>query len=282
MLVLFVTMYSGAMDTHSIVVLNGSSCAGKSSIAYHLQQKMGTGWIVIGYDDFRRNFFTQHHKTLQLLPDDYEYTEVPMFFDDVKKYLSLLNEQEKLAKEELVCDFYKKANSEFYKHISEMSQTQSVIVDTIILSQQQKNMMEKQLNSNMTTVFVHVPLANIIDRIAKRNASSANEARYANRVLSIYPDFYMLNKDEKGYFEGHISKQEIESAVEGSLILPSSLNFPTGKALSKKIVEKFGLQDSIDQQAAKLIPRLSYDYIVDTSVATSEQCALLLHNQLKN
>ena len=271
-----------AMDKHSIVVLNGSSCAGKSSIASYLREKMESNFIVISYDEFRKDFFTQHHKTLQLLPDDYNYTEVTVFFDDVKKHLSLLNEQEKPAKEVEVGSFYRTANMEFYKHIQRSAQTRPVIVDTIILSEQQKDMMKKQLDQNVIMVFVHVPFAAIAERIIKRNVVSKGQARYANRVLSIYPDFYSVNKGENENFKGHISRQEIETAVEQSLSLPHSTEFPTGRILAEKIIEKFGLQDSINQQTMQLIPRLSHDYIVDTTVETPEQCALRLCHELKN
>lgn len=278
--VLSITISIIAMEQHPIIVLNGSSCAGKSSIADHLQQQLDLNAMVVSYDKFRGIFFAEHHKALQLLPDDYHYTEVTVFFDDIKKHLSLLNDQEKISKEAEVSNFYKKANMEFYKHINQCAQAGPVIVDTIILSQQQKDMMEKQLNHNVIMVFVHVPFAAITERIKRRNAVSRSEARYANRVLSVYPHFYRLHKDEKNGFNGHISKKEIEATVEQSLSLPYSTEFPVGNILAEKITSAFGLDNNDDQKSAQLVPRLLYNHIIDTSIATSQECALELYNKL--
>jgi uridine kinase len=278
---LTITAHTFAMDIHHpIILLNGSSCAGKSNIAQSLQKKLGPNSMVISYDNFRKNFFLQHYQTLQLLPTNYNYTEVTVFFDDIQTHLSELNEQEKKIKTEEVNNFYKKTNTEFFTHIHQASHAQPIIVDTIIVLQQQKTMIEKQLKNQLITVFVHAPMSSIIERIKKRNALGAAEARYANRVLSIYPNFYKLNNHENFHFDGHISLQEIESAAEQSSSLPHSPQFLMGNNLSKTIIESFKLQNTDPLEKIKIIPRLSHDYIIDTSTATPEQCALTLHNQL--
>lgn len=267
------------MEPYPIIVLNGSSCAGKSSIAYELQKKLNNKCAVVSYDDFRRDFFTQHYKSLGLLPDDYVYTQATAFFDDIKKRLSALIESDRKTKELEVRTFCQQANDAFYNHIHVLSCSKEVIVDTIFLSEQQKMVIAKKLGNTMKTVFIHVPFSAIVDRIKKRNAISAEQSRYANRVLSIYPEFYMIH--EQGNL--HISMEEIKSTIQHIEFLPSSVEFPTGNLLIEKTAEAFGIQHTKQQEKIRLVPRLSHDLIVDTSTQTPEQCALfLLNNVMKS
>jgi hypothetical protein len=142
-------------------------------------------------------------------------------------------------------------------------------------------MIAKQLGHTMKTVFIHVPFGAIIDRIKKRNAVGMEQARYANRVLSIYPEFYAVNAANDLDFPGDISMQKIKSTVGLAELLPSSTEFPTGNLLVAKIVEAFKLQGSEEQKTMKLMPRMSHDFIVNTSLANPEQCASILFSCFK-
>src|SRR5438477_2249725 len=69
------TIYIHTMESKPLaIVINGSSCAGKTTLAKVLLSHF-SGYLYESLDNFRANFFSSKAKELGFVSDDFQFTE---------------------------------------------------------------------------------------------------------------------------------------------------------------------------------------------------------------
>lgn len=257
-----------------IIILNGSSTAGKSSIARELQHIL-PDYCAVSYDTFREILWLSIAKELGLISHDYVFKNVTLLFQDVKHSLAQLVEEERKIKSQAWNPFAPIIDEKFYEHIAGLVlEGKKVIVDTIILAKKQVACIKKLPQNELCVLFVHVPLEVIIERISRRNGTGKlDEFRPINKVLFHYPLYYRATVSPNNVFGIETSSSLIEDIVSKASCLDCQWSvFPTGPQLAERMIKALGIQHSTEKIA--LMPRLTHDYFVDTGKLSSEEAAL--------
>ena len=259
-----------------IIILNGSSNAGKSSLAKSLQGLL-KNYLVVSYDSFREFYLIPKAKELELIPSDYIFKTIPIFFDDIKNFLEENDASTKAGKTTLWNSIIDSFDEKFYEHIATLAlEEKKIIVDAIIFKKEQIKYIKRLPQDKLSVVFVHIPLEHMIARINKRNSSgNIKEFRYINRILFYYPFYYRIKPKNSGDFTIETTVSAIHETVSCAACLPClSPRFKNGSPLSEHILKAWELRDRSPQEKIFLVPRLTYDCCVDTEKYSPEDAAL--------
>jgi adenylate kinase family enzyme len=263
------------------IVLFGSSCAGKSTLAKALKAKLGESTLIEHYDTFRRDFLLSEGKRLGLLPDFYDAPTGMQILKDLYAAVSdsTLSADDQSAKRAELAACEQNLESLFYKHIARLSAEQTVILDAFVIKDHQLEALQKHLSEDCLKVFVHIPLNRIPERVASRNATrSAAETRGINRVLCFYPLHYQAIPCDSASPEA-ISVTLIQEIVENSKSLFQEDKIPTRDELVGSMTRKFCIDEATTY--VKLVPRWPHDLIVNTGDFTPDRCAQIIIEHLR-
>jgi uridine kinase len=266
-LLLFITYYSFNFS-HQLIILTGSSCSGKSSIAHHLLHYYPDGCIE-KLDDFRKDFLQPYIK--DLIYAEYNYTTFTVFFEDFKKNLQSLSEQNKSARLKQFNQLSADMDEKFYDYIKLKSEKHTIIVDTILFADTNKYI-KKFPSEKLSVIFVHVPFKDIINRVKSRS-SSASESRYINRILYFYPSFYTIISNNGQEVLDTVTIDQIEQCCIQSASLLNSKLFPAKLKLAQEIVKKFKIKMLDKQLTYGFVPTLQYDLTINSAGQTPQKSA---------
>ncbi len=277
-LFIFFKICSNPSNLPSVIILNGSPSAGKSSIAKQLQI-LYPNFSIVSYDLERVSSFVSKAKSLKLIPENYVCTNLLVFFEDIRKSLKNISDKKTIKEWRTFIDSF---DDEFYENINQLAlKGKKIIVDTIIFDDKQIKSVKKIEPKNLFTVFIHASLEKIIERINKRNSyNDSQEMRFANRILFFYPNYYKakLEADELT-FKDCISLNRLENIILNNNSLTETA-FPTGNKLLEHFIKSLEINDVIKNNNVFLVPKYEYDFVVDTSDISIEEVSLAIRKAL--
>jgi chloramphenicol 3-O-phosphotransferase len=238
----------------TVVVLNGTTRAGKTSIVKHLATGLGPSYQLVAIDDF--------------------HTQV---FQDKKKLK--FSEDEFLAR-------IAQANKAMYDRARVLAlEGKNVIVDTILSGHEGETEVRRTLEElrglNVFMVLAYCPLPALAEQIKKCNAAAQlnnNLCNIRSRSIALrLDDIYRVRKSHDDVVLGVLSPKDVEVAYDAAQRewYEDAAAFAQVKS---NLLSRFGL-NRLD--IVEVVPHLNYDCIVDTSQHSSEQCSNQICEMLK-
>jgi chloramphenicol 3-O-phosphotransferase len=227
-----------------IVLFNGTSSAGKTSIVKELQKIHGDSCLVISSDDFIDTYLDEHPA-----PDD----TVP---------------------QEECLEFYIKLYDSFYQHAKDRAHSgRNVFVDTIRFDDDHERYSAILDGSKLIKVLVYCPLSMIFKRVAQRNSSGGpKEQRQAFYAFDQFLYSYKLQKFEHEKVIDRIKSSDLLDALKRAR-LDAGEDTLNNKLVYDKLVEKFKLTTLNE---VILVPEFQYDIIINSNNHTPQEIAELI------
>lgn len=237
-----------------VIVFDGASSAGKSSVIRQLMPMLDSSYQYIAVDDFVTQVFIEQQKLK--LPE--------------KEFLDRVNQQSDLM----------------YKKIKTLVAVgKNVILDTVLSGLEGEKSVREQLEKlkglPVTMVLVHCPLPVLVERIKQRNEKAAREnkpqdERSIGTALNQFGHIYRPKASDTEASLGTVLCKDVEYACEVA-------KKEWGKSVEQFeqfktwLLSQLGLKD---KETVTLTTRLKYDCIVDTSKKSPEACAQLIERSI--
>lgn len=250
-LILWVSQIS--FGTGSVIVLHGTSSAGKSSIALQLKQLLPGEWSIVAIDDFLGPVLVEKATACGFLVEGMsELACKKVIADHIPELLASFDET-----------IWNRIKFDTYTFVKQQAYAErNVILDTVL----EKN--EFDASAGFMTILHDVPLFlslvycspfYLVQHTDTRNCcGDFTQARDLSRVLQMFCDLYVLTD---------VQEDAIDTLTE--------LDF-----IDQRIVELFR-----NDSHGMIIPAYGmYDCIVNTGIASSKKCAEIISLQflLKN
>lgn len=267
-------LYGGVCNTTgSIVLLLGTSSAGKTSIALELEKNLTQDdFTYIGVDTFHWKLMIQDMKNKRLdacfMSDD----EVQHLIMTTKEGYDVWMEHESRGWQD-----GRKLCSESVRELALAGQ--NVIVDTVLGAYDAHYVFEQLYGLSVIIVWVYCDLENLIQHVQMRNNNChISEKRDILQVLKDFLGMYSLS--EEGFCD-FLDRDSISSAL-CSMNNLSNLSFVQLKqqeieGLIFAYNEKFFKSQD---KKARILPKYSYDLLVNTSKESSIDIALKIKESI--
>ena len=229
----------------TIILFNGTSSAGKSSLAEAMVQESKTQYEVISFDDFRYSYEEKHQTTRWGYK---EYNEVMVAL---------------------------------YRHAkAEAEAGKNVIIDTVEFDRGYDTYCEILECPRVIKVIVYCPLEHLLKRIDKRN----NEGVPSNRrpVLLSFDQFVQMYKPQTSPQElvvARTSTSVLRAALAEAGQKAGNTRRNQYQALYKEYVKVFGIDK--DQELV-LVPKGKYDVVVNTKWDSKKKNIRILEDYMKS
>jgi len=240
-------MSGNKSHTGQVIVFDGASSAGKSSIIKNLMPMLDSTYEYIAVDDFVSAVFLEQQKLN--LPE--------------KEFLNRVNQQTDIM----------------YDKIKLLiSHGKNVILDTVLSGLEGEKSIKEQLDKlkifSTIKILVHCPLPVLPDRIKQRNErarieNKLEDERSIGTAINQFGHIYKKITNAKEPSLCTISRKDIELACE-TCKREFAKNLSRFDQCKEWLFSGLGTQD---ENEVMLTTRLKYDCVVDTSKNTPEECA---------
>lgn len=249
-----------------IILLNGTSSAGKSSIARYLQALLDTSSSIMNIDDYMRNELTTKATELDIALSSGKWRT---WWEDLQLILKQLPPKEKEA-------YFNSCLIRFYEHIKQqVTEGKTVIVDMVL--EDTDDFLEILGHLPRITVLIYAPLTTILKHVTSRNES--NRA-YEQRALAIaLHHFSVLYRPKQSDTDSVVDTIHIEDVKNCGELLRQEGYW------AKEKINTF-VNDFINQffnnnkEAVSITPVLNYDMVINTGHHSSQACAREIAKQL--
>lgn len=237
----------------SIIILDGVSSSGKTSLANHLIQLLGNSYQKIALDDYVADIFLQK-KELNL---------------PHKKFIEIIRNRR---------------NNMYHDIMRMVNKGKHVLLDTVLSGLEGKKdvkiAFEMLQEVSIVMILVYCPLVLVSERIEERNERSffedkPKEMRSIAATLQ-FCNVYKVVESDEDYCIGTLSKCDVESAYIFPDFVPKQ-DMQVFDMVKKRLIFAF---DLCNKDFVRIAPRLQYDYIIDTSKYTPEACAEKIYDTL--
>lgn len=283
-----------------IILINGTSSAGKSSVSKELLKELGSDWQIVDADYLsgtpelemrmkriaieliKKNFAEQLTAETEdrIIREDYSLAEENNFWLPREQYSTLEN----YFDEQLLVQTYKYAN--------ELSRTGKNIIIPTVFSADEK--MEREINefqgqNNILLILVYCPFEILSERINARNELAKRPDATAEQRSDKRPIFGVLNQFSKFYpfrFSTNTNMPVLEELTSDQVIRawkPTDKDYELWGEEAKERIEaqrKIFYEEMLDNlglrrgKAVTLVrPPYYYDVIVNNGNNTAQQCA---------
>lgn len=226
-----------------IVLFNGTSSAGKSSLAEVAVQDSKTKFEVVSFDDFHRSYREKHGVT-RLNREQWEDFRISL-----------------------------------YRHAKAQSESgRNIIIDTVEFDVAYDRYCEILNCSNVVKAIVYCPLDQILKRIDRRN--SADDPAGRRPVLLSFQQFLQMYKPQTSAEELVVEKTST-SRIRTALVEAGKKagNPKQYEALYKEYVKAFGIDKD---QEITIVPKGKYDLVFDTRANTKKENVRILEDYMSN
>ena len=224
-------------------MFNGTSSAGKSSLAEVVVQDSKTKFEVVSFDDFRRSY------------------------------------REKLGITGFNRDQYEDFRVALYRHAKAQSETgRNIIIDTVEFDLAYERYCEILDCPRVIKAIVYCPLEHILKRIDRRN--SADDPAGRRPVLLAFQQFVQMYKLQTSAEELVVEKTST-SRIRAALI-EAGKRAGTPKqyeALYNEYVRAFGIDQ--DREVV-VVTKRKYDLVLDTKARTKKENVRILEDYMRN
>lgn len=227
----------------NIVLLNGTSSAGKSSLAEVMVKESKTKYEVISFDEFRRSYEANHRLTRW----------------GFKEYNGVM--------------------VSLYRHVKEQSEAgKNVIVDTVEFDRYYDKYCDILNCSNVIKAIVYCPPQDILKRIDRRNNSGIPFNR--RPVLLAFQQFLEMYKPQSSPDELVVERTSTTVLRAALAEAGKKANSPAKyQALYKDYVNVFGIDQD---QKIIILPKGKYDLVINTRANTKKENLRLPEDYVKN
>lgn len=238
----------------TVVLLNGTSSAGKTSIMYELQKIYGDAYQIVLLDDFIRLYVLEHPEAI----------DSSIAKDALQKHWDALF-------------------TLFYQHINTLIVSgKNVFVDTLEYQDEYELHTLLLAQTRIITILVYCPPHVIVEHVEKRNQSGdEREQRAIGQAFRQFAEFYRVKESAEDVVIDRINTVLIKNALDKAKeeIDLDVQHAPSDVALEKAMkndqfylhfVQRFTLDE---QQEIALVPTCSWDLIVNASVDTPWEIA---------
>ena len=237
-----------------VIVLNGVSRSGKTSLANCLVKLLGPSWEKVERDDF----------------------VAQIFMDKMNG---------KISQDQFLCRMRKQTDA-IYKKIKDLVHSgKHVILDTVLSGPEGKKTIkqafEKLQDFDVCLVLVYCPLHVIIQRLKEMNKKAylQDDIRELRPVFATlqFLSLYRPKKYDTEISLGSLSCKDIEIGFR-----ESKKECEDVIARLKKVKSHFFSQFCFDKNnTLKIVPRLAYDLIIDTSKHDKQTCAQMVYDFIR-
>jgi chloramphenicol 3-O-phosphotransferase len=233
----------------TLLLFDGTSCAGKTSICKNMKDSNTTPFHYIALDDFITDIFEEQ----KLRPRP------------LQEFITICNKQTELM----------------YLHIDAMiSHGHNILCDTTLTCLENAastNRWFKIINNiNNKLILVYCPFDILVKRLQHRNHHARIEhqlhnSRIASIVVRQFTAMFKARSYKHGLIIDELSRNQIENAFE--LVRDDFANADQFASIRTEIMHKLGL---FDHKKIFISPRIFYDYIINTHLYPVEQCIQLI------
>ena len=250
----FVYKHFSKKSQGHVIVLDGTSTAGKSSIIKYLLPMLGNSYEKVAIDDFVTPVFLEQEKQQR----------------SEKEFLQRIHE----------------VSDGMYNKIRKLVNSgKNILVDTVISGlegeKDRKNFFEKLNGLNVFLILVYCPLNVLAERINKRNEKALKENKpedtRSRSVALVFDDIYKAQESNDEVTLGKLSRKDIDVAYSN----PQKKLGETAEAfkqIKQNLISHFKLKD---KGTVNITSQLVYDCIVNTSKNNPKECAEQIKNCLK-
>ena len=226
-----------------IILFNGTSSAGKSSLAEVMVQGSNTKYEVVSFDDFNRTY------------------------------------REKLGTGQSNREQYGDMRQALYRHAKAQAEDgRNIIIDTVEFDQGYDKYCEILGCSNVIKAVVYCPLDDILKRVDRRNSAEGTNGR--RPVLLAFNQFLQMYKLQSSTNELIVERthtRRLRTALEEAARRVG--NTRQYEALYATYVRAFRIDK--DQEIV-VVPKGRYDLVLDTRANTKKENVRLLEDYIKS
>lgn len=276
-IILFVGLffYQIVLCSGSIILLNGVSSAGKSSISKCLHEMIDNS-VIVGLDDLFWSHMIRTAESMGLaLPEmsyEQKYCIAKKHKPEVVK--KLRNNREQTTKQELFCNARTLA-----------LQGKIVILDTpvgIFSNDEWVMFWNKVEKIQVLSVLVYCPFSENINHVVARNYSGIfDQERRVKAVVEQFIALYILSRSPDLMIDV-LQRADVDCAFEKVLAeLQRKFDEKEVKKIFKKLLQKFEKKFQMNQlDKVSIGSKLNYDLLVNTAEHSSYECALQIYSKL--
>ncbi len=276
------SIYQYSLSNQQIIILNGTTTAGKSSIAQELQKKLGDKTVILSHDTY---FISTLQNPLNWTCS--MWCNVPR---------GLCGDGKWITSKELNILALKALSELLYTALEYYSKGFTVILDVVAYKKDVISLINASVQDHKSKwVLVYCPLETLIERVIERNKQKdATQHRSLTQALNQFTHFYSA-KDPKG--EGKIIDTLSLETLEATLAKAQS----TRKTSPKPPKYIQGIQHAIcpytfdeiqnnvhktfpvseNQQSFSIAASIQHNLLLDTYENTSEECADRICREIK-
>lgn len=252
-----------------IILLNGTSSAGKSSVVSEFV-RLNPDYKALSIDTFKLELFTSEALKLKIIkrPEELKYVEQ---IGDFIKLQPAVRRTELYAHFNQIIDHITEL---FYDHIVSYARiNQNIIIDdVIILNSELQNVFTKLEPYDVTMILAYCPFNTLPARVTKRN-KTGNKAEYRtlDSVLSQFSYIYTPTKKKRGIVK--IAYKTFNHTINlASSFIKSQEEFMQFKnEMDRQLIQNRKLQNTTHLH---LKPRLKYDHIINTGKSDPTKSAI--------
>ena len=251
-----------SIESGTIIILSGTSSAGKSSVIKELQKIYPDEFQVLTIDDFMRS-----HQDIEALCN---------------------------ASDDEEDEIFERILTDFYNHIKQMSQHgNKIVIDTVQCLKSEWMRCQDVLGSqNVIQILDYCTLPVIISHVKKRNKSGEPlEKRSIRQAFDQFYDLYKLQESSSDLVVDQMHSSRMKHALQQVDKERKQLDVEYPESADKqaqrwKRMEKFS-HDFIEQfkldemKKINIACKYQYDFIVDTGIDTPQVAAHKIANFLK-
>ena len=225
-----------------IILFNGTSSAGKSSLAEVVVQDSKTKYEVVSFDDFHRSYRKRHGIT------------------------SFNREQ------------YEDFRLSLYRHAKAQSDAgRNIIIDTVEFDLAYDKYCEILDCPKVIKAIVYCPLEHILKRIDRRN--SADDPAGRRPVLLAFQQFLQMYKPQTSAEELVVEKTNTRRLRTGLVEAGKKAGNPKQyEVLYKEYVKAFEIDS--DQEIV-IVPKWKYDLVLDTKARSKKENVRILEDYMR-
>lgn len=251
------------MNAAGIIVLNGTSTSGKSTLARALQESYGDVVEIVSIDSFFTNNLLWRYGFSYLNPFEWTKTNEEIFSPKEIKEIS------------------KKSHMELCNKAYELYHSgKSVIIDVVVCDQEIRDLYDQLLQeTNISWFLVYCPLGKLIERVVKRNESTDDkEKRSLAQVLHQFSKMYKKNDEESEAFSA-INVEDDYAVLDVVVEMHNSMHSAasnlvkavqlgicpdTIESIKEVLNDTFFSNDNLSENSS-ISHIFKYDYLIDTS-----------------
>lgn len=267
--VIFLIQYLSAVG--SVIVLNGTSSSGKTSISKCLQQQLVGNWVIISIDDFVVSATEQVAYELKIINFDMTLQETNnVIASNIKKIISIID----AAQTAITWSSIKAA---MYQEVNALIQADyNVIIDTVFSDYEYdiNSLYQQILNVNKHyVVLVYCCPEKLIEHVIHRNATGDyTQRRDVTRCIESFCELYGPTLCQQTRIDS-LHAQSVSNIVKSFADQEQFCSFHSicPIKINTLLIQKFEL---VSNSSVGITPiRGNYNIVVNTGDMSSFECA---------